>query len=111
MRISDWSSDVCSSDLLVHGGADVGRGAAGRGLPRCQPREVPHQTDLFVVQRTGRCRQPGDVRFGRPGPDQGADRPDQRGATEVSRKSVVAGKKGYGLVNLGGRRISKIKKV
>src|SRR3546814_20731623 len=23
MRISDWSSDVCSSDLLVEGGADV----------------------------------------------------------------------------------------
>src|SRR3546814_18710231 len=25
MRISDWSSDVCSSDLAVHGFADFGR--------------------------------------------------------------------------------------
>src|SRR3546814_3782790 len=29
MRISDWSSDVCSSDLADHGGADAGV-AAGR---------------------------------------------------------------------------------
>src|SRR3546814_3067294 len=29
MRISDWSSDVCSSDLIVVDGADV-RGADGR---------------------------------------------------------------------------------
>src|SRR3546814_21199977 len=26
MRISDWSSDVCSSDLLNHGGTEMGQG-------------------------------------------------------------------------------------
>src|SRR3546814_2412748 len=30
MRISDWSSDVCSSDLLVHGIHRVGHGRIGR---------------------------------------------------------------------------------
>src|SRR3546814_4360701 len=31
MRISDWSSDVCSSDLIGRGGGrNVGRAAAGR---------------------------------------------------------------------------------
>src|SRR3546814_9193969 len=34
MRISDWSSDVCSSDLLV-------RIARGQGDPRALPREAP----------------------------------------------------------------------
>src|SRR3546814_988102 len=33
MRISDWSSDVCSSDLITeHGFAGLGIGAAFRGL-------------------------------------------------------------------------------
>src|SRR3546814_9805862 len=49
MRISDWSSDVCSSDLPVHGpvhgcGARLrdDPGAAGRGgrLPRARPGNV-----------------------------------------------------------------------
>src|SRR3546814_18044554 len=30
MRISDWSSDVCSSDLVVHRARRHGRGAAAR---------------------------------------------------------------------------------
>src|SRR3546814_9202800 len=34
MRISDWSSDVCSSDLRVRGGAGAGRrGCAGWPIP------------------------------------------------------------------------------
>src|SRR3546814_9363392 len=33
MRISDWSSDVCSSDLLVH-----------RQWPDCPPYEGQHET-------------------------------------------------------------------
>src|SRR3546814_14595947 len=31
MRISDWSSDVCSSDLDQHRGADAGRLVGGPG--------------------------------------------------------------------------------
>src|SRR3546814_2706692 len=47
MRISDWSSDVCSSDLLAGGGGGrrgTGRGEGGRsgdlagGRTRCHPR-------------------------------------------------------------------------
>src|SRR3546814_12418024 len=33
MRISDWSSDVCSSDLGARSGADAGIGVLGRGDP------------------------------------------------------------------------------
>src|SRR3546814_18356489 len=45
MRISDWSSDVCSSDLRPHRAqparpAAVGSGAAGRAH-RPQPRRTP----------------------------------------------------------------------
>src|SRR3546814_2874728 len=39
MRISDWSSDVCSSDLIARAGevADVGRGLAGEKRIILQP--------------------------------------------------------------------------
>src|SRR3546814_4865493 len=33
MRISDWSSDVCSSDLLFHAADGRRRRAVGRGHP------------------------------------------------------------------------------
>src|SRR3546814_19976122 len=36
MRISDWSSDVCSSDLVVHFGALRGR-FGGAGADRLRP--------------------------------------------------------------------------
>src|SRR3546814_2394209 len=34
LRISDWSSDVCSSDLLLDCGGGARAGAGGRQLPR-----------------------------------------------------------------------------
>src|SRR3546814_7646837 len=40
MRISDWSSDVCSSDLVV-----VAAGLASRGLARHLGLRVPMQTE------------------------------------------------------------------
>src|SRR3546814_14357173 len=40
MRISDWSSDVCSSDLVL--GLDHGIAEQGRRLPLDQPR-LPHE--------------------------------------------------------------------
>src|SRR3546814_8405448 len=43
MRISDWSSDVCSSDLQVEGGA------ADRSLPL-----LPRPDDLWHAGRRGR---------------------------------------------------------
>src|SRR3546814_8980448 len=49
MRISDWSSDVCSSDLLVRGvepGQWIGRTA--ETLERRQHERVHHQAGLHV---------------------------------------------------------------
>src|SRR3546814_6202669 len=39
MRISDWSSDVCSSDLIRHDHLTIGRGGEGRlrGVGEFQP--------------------------------------------------------------------------
>src|SRR3546814_8534131 len=42
MRISDWSSDVCSSDLLVHGTVQPG----GEALPHHHDKE--HQV-IYVL--------------------------------------------------------------
>src|SRR3546814_21079790 len=35
MRISDWSSDVCSSDLIIDGGVDRSSAAAMHSVPGC----------------------------------------------------------------------------
>src|SRR3546814_13535988 len=97
MRISDWSSDVCSSDLnrvrsspcggCEHVQGPVGSGGAGRGehggfrgrLHACRARWRPRD-------RAGRA---------------------QRG--DADRKSVVEGKSVSVRVDLGGRRIIKKK--
>src|SRR3546814_17248748 len=80
MRISDWSSDVCSSDL-----EQVQAGLRLHPLPHCclvqaaiglTPRG-PHRRALARVER----------------------------APLADRKSVVSGKRVSGRVDLGGRRI------
>src|SRR3546814_16516930 len=43
MRISDWSSDVCSSDLPAAPRAQLGR-ADGRAYARLQPYPLPART-------------------------------------------------------------------
>src|SRR3546814_4454323 len=56
MRISDWSSDVCSSDLAV---------AVREGWPRGRVR-VPRDQELFVQRRplrTGGCPHSAAVAF------------------------------------------------
>src|SRR3546814_19119600 len=99
MRISDWSSDVCSSDLQVLGAADK-REAAGDG----------HARDRIDRQRGGQhigfaivlllladiAQRRGEVRaaIGRP----------------ADRQSVVSGKSVSVRVDLGGHRIIKTKK-
>src|SRR3546814_12766862 len=62
MRISDWSSDVCSSDLPVVDGLGPAAGdqrgprRAGRGLPAARPRQHgDHQ--LRARRRAGASRQ------------------------------------------------------
>src|SRR3546814_19867519 len=53
MRISDWSSDVCSSDLSVFSSADKHRidlaAAIGTGMWLLHPLFV--STTLYIVQR------------------------------------------------------------
>src|SRR3546814_18605767 len=92
MRISDWSSDVCSSDLTAHvGKADIveqdhhdvraGGLRAGRLLRRAgRRRQYPHRQRGGGAARTGQAR-----------------------------KSVVSGKSVSVRVDLGGRRIIKKK--
>src|SRR3546814_16533640 len=53
MRISDWSSDVCSSDLLDRGGADRARHPAGNPAPRSL--RAPLATDRCDLADRGAC--------------------------------------------------------
>src|SRR3546814_14083201 len=82
LRISDWSSDVCSSDL--------------RGMHRRQPR-------LLLGHRNLVEHQARHDRVGR----SSADVPRE---AALDRKSVVSGKSLSVRVDLGGRRILKKKK-
>src|SRR3546814_12364895 len=98
MRISDWSSDVCSSDL---GGRAIG--ARGRGCGRTQhPRAVRtcrRVVTSVALQGGGRAARQC-LRVGRRAPAVGFGE---------DRKSVVEGKSGSVRVDLGGRRCIKQK--
>src|SRR3546814_14843881 len=77
MRISDWSSDVCSSDL-----------AHEEKIP-FEPEVLHHDENLLVVDK----------------PHFLATMPRGRWVRETDRKSVVSGKSVSVRVDLGGRRI------
>src|SRR3546814_12138692 len=99
MRISDWSSDVCSSDLFLHG-ADAGGVRRGRLDLRMG---APDDAAGALAAADGRHRPPGAFL-----PDLGP----RRGRRHLrhaarDRKSVVEGKSVAVRVELGGRRISK----
>src|SRR3546814_17540225 len=103
VRISDWISDVCSSDLDPEPARRIGR---------------PAPADPQLLQRSGRLLPSGRVRFRGVGPslarpraqplcrDRRACRLDRAG----DRKSVVKGKRVSDRVDLGGRRLFKNKK-
>src|SRR3546814_17789426 len=97
MRISDWSSDVCSSDL-IEANAPGSRGPR-RSIFRSDKRLYRWQFDLGAPRRglQSYVREPRRVHVSvrRSGKD---------------RKSVVKGKSVSGRVDLGGRRIIKKKK-
>src|SRR3546814_14819079 len=82
MRISDWSSDVCYSDLL--GGGDFGRGSGGRG-----------EAQTVAVERGQHGAQPRGVEHG------GLQR---LAGLRGDRTSDVLGKSVSVSVDLGGRR-------
>src|SRR3546814_16635194 len=91
MRISDWSSDVCSSDLCVEEHAE----SAGNENQRHE-KDAPHEKRRQQYRIRGSRRTAHDLRLG------WLERQD--------RKSVVSGKSVSDRVDLGGRRIIKKKK-
>src|SRR3546814_1853392 len=67
MRISDWSSDVCSSDLLHSAFRALGVGDAARIaeiIGRIAPVDVGQEDQLPPAPRLRPCLQPRDRRFG-----------------------------------------------
>src|SRR3546814_6344650 len=60
LRISDWSSDVCSSDLIVEFDPDLAIGAAGVGLVGDKTDRARHRT--CAVKRALRSRERFDAR-------------------------------------------------
>src|SRR3546814_14716100 len=107
MRISDWSSDVCSSDLPVE------RRHLVLHEPGALVQDPVHHVGLGVAEplQRGQLAERGDavehepdVVEGRGVVSHGAD------TTGGDRKSVVEGKSVSVRVDLGGRRILKKKK-
>src|SRR3546814_11013764 len=101
MRISDWSSDVCSSDLQCAcngGGQDEPAVALGHGRGRHHLHRISPD-------------QAGDKRGGdrSPCPDAPGGGACPRPPAARDRKSVVSGKRVSVRVDLGGRRIIKKK--
>src|SRR3546814_18386216 len=104
MRISDWSSDVCSSDLCLNFEHIRPPPACGRGQGWAAT--LQGATPLRVASKLATLAAPparrGDVRsLSRRRPEPGPDR---------DRKSVVEGKSVSVRVDLGGSRLIKKKK-
>src|SRR3546814_16981257 len=104
MRISDWSSDVCSSDLYYRGSAER---RALRRSPRLRRLGKLSAWDSAGPRRSRRgyarrspCGSSPDCRHRRSGPQY---------PWSCDRKSVVWGKSVSVRVDLGGRRIIKKK--
>src|SRR3546814_16918624 len=104
MRISDWSSDVCSSDLPR---TDT---SAARGPDKAL---IPRGTALGPVaaapaERNSNSRKPAMVQPTPQSPAMVQSTPQRSGMGD--RKSVVSGKRVSVRVDLGGRRIITKKK-
>src|SRR3546814_17191480 len=106
MRISDWSSDVCSSDLaapdLAEKGAGVDRERQGRTDPGVDRQPEDRQAEEEDEQDAQQRCALDQVDIG-PG-----EQPQRREARD--RKSVVSGKSVSVRVDLGGGRTIKKKK-
>src|SRR3546814_12379039 len=124
MRISDWSSDVCSSDLslAIRPGNTITGCASPRGTLRSSHERAAANADHSKNARPSSANSNGEG--GRiDGNGELMDRscrvkPEQRGKyhaakhpdCELDRKSVVKGKSVAVRADLGGRRIIKKKK-
>src|SRR3546814_19391994 len=101
MRISDWSSDVCSSDL----GLAILRRIAGLGGRRHHYPPVP----ALLASQPGQVG--GIERSAKAAlPVRAADADPGRRIRCLDRQSVVSGKSASVRVDLGGRRITKKQK-
>src|SRR3546814_20222198 len=103
MRISDWSSDVCSSDLLVLNGRRMTKGQN----VMCSMTAANRDPEAFD--------DPDTLRFDRKPANSGGLRnmtfgTGRRPVSGGDRKSVVWGKSVSVRVGLGGRRVVKKKK-
>src|SRR3546814_13265513 len=116
MRISDWSSDVCSSDLhdlarRAYAGCRHGDEPALGLLPRrrTQPQGSAEPDGLLI----GGIRPVAVIGDENPSPEgEGFNRVATRAQdpyADIDRKSVVKGKRVSVRVDLGGRRIIKKK--
>src|SRR3546814_11544442 len=117
MRISDWSSDVCSSDLHGARGGDrrsCARVRGGRGSVRQRQSAIDAEARPCPRRRAARLRaRRADGRRICPAAGQESNRRHrQRGegtgagdAARVNRQRVVEGKRVTVRVELGGRRI------
>src|SRR3546814_18515288 len=101
MRISDWSSDVCSSDLGIHSALGVKvTGPDLRGIS-----ELTAQLETILRGVAGTRAVFGDRLTG--GRYIDVDIARVRAAKYGDRKSVVSGKRVSVRVELGGRRLLK----
>src|SRR3546814_15156892 len=115
MRISDWSSDVCSSDL--HAGASADQQpdhvASKRGDRSDQSSAQPYKPALFVSPTAQAVRPADATAFGR-GAAHRLQRPEHRPGVpndlRQDRKSGEQGKSVSVRADLGGRRKLKKKK-
>src|SRR3546814_15642828 len=99
MRISDWSSDVCSSDLSAMIAGEPSRDASSTRISSKSPKSCASTDSIASAsQRAPLCT--------------GITIDTRGGAVEssVDRKSVGEGKSGTVSVDLGGRGILKKKK-
>src|SRR3546814_15367022 len=100
MRISDWSSDVCSSDLARNG-------------PRIKSgvtREEGRTEECYSTSQEKSRWSPAPIRALGRGSRSRSPKPEPISPPRVDRKSVVEGKSVSVRVDLGGRRIIKKKK-
>src|SRR3546814_14354935 len=104
MRISDWSSDVCSSDLLRELLVAELEQRLRLLLLACDPRLAPALLVAEAQHLLGGVEQFGEQLPLPAVPHAGADRAD---IDDGDRKSVVEGKSVSVRVDPGGRRIIK----
>src|SRR3546814_2560823 len=102
MRISDWSSDVCSSDLVISASAAI---RATRALAKYDKVQRESETPTMATSSDGACRCSRPARAARNDLGSLSELADLDTPGLRDRKSVVSGKSVSVSVDLGGRRL------